>query len=215
MAISVLIVDDHEVVRLGLASLLRHQTDMTVVGQADSGRAALNLVARFRPQVVLMDVRMPDMTGVEACRAILSRWPDTRVLMLTSYSDDDAALAAIMAGAVGYLLKQVRCNELVQAIRTVAAGGSLVDPLLAHRVLNQMRSMAQGRPGDEPLTRQERQVLALLAQGKTNREIAGEMFLHEKTVRNYVSSILKKLNLANRAQAAAYATRQRILGGEE
>lgn len=213
--ISVLIVDDHELVRLGLRTLLSRYPQFQVVGEAASGPAAVEMVERLQPRVVLMDVRMPDGSGIDACRAIRDRRPDTRVIMLTSYTDKNAAMAAILAGACGYMLKQVRGSELALAIETVARGGSLVDPALVREVFHHLGDHDGRREGETHLTPQERQVLALVAQGMTNREIARSLFLAEKTVRNYVSNILQKLGLSNRAQAAAYATRQQLLRGAD
>jgi DNA-binding NarL/FixJ family response regulator len=156
-----------------------------------------------------MDVRLPDGSGIEACREIRSELPDTRVVMLTSYPDEDAVLAAIVAGASGYLLKQVRARDLVAALETVAAGGSLLDPAVTGKVLERMRRIATDDDELAALTKQERKILALVAEGKTNKEIAGEVFLSDKTVKNYVSSILAKLNLERRAQAAAYVARMK------
>lgn len=215
MDISVLIVDDHEVVRLGLRTLLERYRGFAVVGEADSGQAALELMETLKPNLVLMDVRMPGMDGIEACRELLTRWPETRVLMLTSFPDDTAAVAAVIAGAAGYLLKHVSGEELIRSILTVAKGGSVVDPMLARHVFTQLRSKLETPAPDDALNRIERRMLALIGQGKTNKEIAGELFLGEKTVRNYVSKILTKLNLSNRAAAAAYATRRNLLDGLE
>jgi DNA-binding NarL/FixJ family response regulator len=159
-----------------------------------------------------MDVRLPDGSGIEACRDIRSELPDTRVVMLTSYPDEDAVLAAIVAGASGYLLKQVRARDLVTALETVAAGGSLLDPAVTGKVLERMRRIATDDDELAALTRQERKILALVAEGKTNKEIAADVFLSDKTVKNYVSSILAKLNLERRAQAAAYVAKLKGLG---
>ncbi len=213
--IKVLVVDDHEVVRLGLVTLLRRQTGIEVVGEAASGQEAVEMVAQHRPKVVVMDVRMPNGSGIEACREIMAAWPDTRVLMLTSYADENAAMAAIMAGAAGFTLKQMRGPELVQAIETVAGGGTLLDPMLASRVLGEMRTIATRRDGENQLTEQERNVLNLIGEGKTNKEIAETLFLSEKTVRNYVSNILQKMGFSNRSQAAAYVARRKALGVED
>lgn len=212
MGISVLIVDDHEVVRLGLRTLLERCPGVTVAGEAGSGEGALALMESLRPDFVLMDVRMPGMDGIETCRELLSRWPATRVLMLTSYPDESAAMAAVLAGAAGYILKHVSGDELIRSVLSVAQGGSVVDPALARQVFAQLR----GHSGpDHGLSRMERKLLALIGQGRTNKEIAGALFLGEKTVRNYVSKLLNKLNLDNRAAAAAYATRRKLLDGRE
>ncbi len=202
-------VDDHEVVRQGLVALLDRRTGFHVVAEAGTAAEALEQARRFQPDLVVMDVRLPDGSGIEACREIRSELPDTRVVMLTSYPDEDAVLAAIVAGASGYLLKQVRARDLVAALETVAAGGSLLDPAVTGKVLERMRRIATDDDELAALTKQERKILALVAEGKTNKEIAGEVFLSDKTVKNYVSSILAKLNLERRAQAAAYVARMK------
>ena len=202
-------VDDHEVVRQGLVSLLDRRTGFHVVAEAGTAAEALEQARRFQPDLVVMDVRLPDGSGIEACREIRSELPETRVVMLTSYPDEDAVLAAIVAGASGYLLKQVRARDLVAALETVAAGGSLLDPAVTGKVLERMRRIATDDDELAALTKQERKILALVAEGKTNKEIAGEVFLSDKTVKNYVSSILAKLNLERRAQAAAYVARMK------
>lgn len=209
--IPVLVVDDHEVVRLGLRTLLSRQPQIRFAGEAVNGAEAIRMVAELQPQVVLMDVRLPGQSGVEACREIMDRWPEVRVIMLTSYADKSAAMASVLAGASGYMLKHVSGAELIQAIETVARGGSLLDPALVRDVFAQMRAMTSFRDDAAALTDQERQVLALVGEGKTNREIAQAMYLGEKTVRNYVSNILHKLGLSNRSQAAVYATRRKLL----
>ena len=209
--IKVVIVDDHEVVRLGLKSLLNRVADLQVVGEAGSAAEAEQVVEQTRPDVVVMDIRMPGGSGIEACRAIRSRWPETRVIMLTSYSDDEAVIGSVMAGASGYVLKQIGTQELVDAIRRVSRGESLLDPGVTGKILERVRGgtgAGDGRGAPESLTEQEERILALIAEGKTNREIAGELFLSEKTVRNYVSNILAKLQLHNRAEAAAWAVRR-------
>ncbi len=209
--VRILIVDDHEVVRIGLRSLLERVPQFAVVGEADSGARAVELVNALRPDVVVMDIRMPQLNGVEACRIIKERHPQVKVIMLTSYPDDEMVFGAVMAGASGYVLKQVGSTELIEAIRTVAQGESLLDPSITGKVLERMRSLGsdEGPPHDH-LNPQERRILALIAEGKTNREIAETLYLSEKTVRNYVSMILSKLGLANRAEAAAYAVRHNL-----
>jgi DNA-binding NarL/FixJ family response regulator len=207
--LTLLVVDDHEVVRQGLVALLDRRAGFQVVAEAGTVAEALEQARRFRPDLVVMDVRLPDGSGIEACRDIRSEMPDTRVVMLTSYPDEDAVLAAIVAGASGYLLKQVRARDLVAALETVAAGGSLLDPAVTGKVLERMRRIATDDDELAALTKQERKILALVAEGKTNKEIAGEVFLSDKTVKNYVSSILAKLNLERRAQAAAYVARMK------
>jgi len=207
--LTLLVVDDHEVVRQGLVALLDRRAGFQVVAEAGTAAEALEQARRFEPNLVVMDVRLPDGSGIEACRDIRSELPNTRVVMLTSYPDEDAVLAAIVAGASGYLLKQVRARDLVAALETVAAGGSLLDPAVTGKVLERMRRIATDDDELAALTKQERKILALVAEGKTNKEIAGEVFLSDKTVKNYVSSILAKLNLERRAQAAAYVARMK------
>ena len=206
---TLLVVDDHEVVRQGLVALLDRRTGFQVVAEAGTAAEAIEQARRFEPDLVVMDVRLPDGSGIEACREIRSELPNTRVVMLTSYPDEDAVLAAIVAGASGYLLKQVRARDLVAALETVAAGGSLLDPAVTGKVLDRMRRIATDDDELAALTKQERKILSLVAEGKTNKEIATEVFLSDKTVKNYVSSILAKLNLERRAQAAAYVARMK------
>jgi DNA-binding NarL/FixJ family response regulator len=210
--IRILIADDHEVVRIGLASMLEQQEGLTVVAQASSGEEAVRLARRHRPDVVVMDIRMPGGSGIEACRTITSELENTPVVMLTSHADSDALFDAIDAGASGYVLKRIGTGELIDAVRTVARGGSLLDPGVTRPVLDRLRNASRleeaGAFAD--LTEQERRVLANVADGASNREIAERMGLAEKTVRNYVSSILAKLGLDSRAQAAGYAIRNRL-----
>ena len=200
MTVSVLIVDDHEVVRVGLATLLGRRDDLRVVGVAASGNEGVALASQTRPDVVVMDVRMPGGSGIEACREIRSLLPETRVIMLTSYADEDAVLASILAGASGYLLKDTTGGELAEAITRVFAGASLLDPAVTGFVLSRLKE----DPGlaDGSLADRERQILELIAQGKTNREIGEVLFLAEGTVRNLVSGILTKLGVGTRAEAA-------------
>jgi two-component system response regulator DevR len=200
----VLICDDHEVVREGLRGLISRQTTMSVVGEAGTVAESIQAAARAKPDVVIMDVRLPDGSGVEACRAIREARPETKVIMLTSYADDEALFASIIAGASGYLLKQTRGQAVVDAITAVAAGRSLLDPDVTGKVLERLRESRAEDPAIASLTEQERKVLAGLAEGKTNREIGEVLFLSEKTVKNYVSRILDKLGLSRRAEAAAY-----------
>jgi DNA-binding NarL/FixJ family response regulator len=206
----VLICDDHEVVREGLRTLLSRRQDLAVVGEAGTMQEAIETAAKAKPDVVIMDVRLPDGSGVEACRAIREARPETHVIMLTSYADDEALFASIVAGAAGYLLKQTRGQAVVDAIQAVAQGRSLLDPDVTGKVLERVR---RGREQEDPaiasLTDQERKVLEQLAEGKTNREIGTALFLSEKTVKNYVSRILDKLGLSRRAQAAAYMAERR------
>jgi len=212
----ILVVDDHEVVRQGLVALLGRREEFQVVAEAGSVAEALAATRRFIPDLVVMDVRLPDGSGIEACRDIRSEYPATRVVMLTSYPDEEAVLSAIIAGASGYLLKQVRGRDLVAALESVGRGDSLLDPAVTERVLERVRRVAAGGERDElsDLTAQERKILLLVAEGKTNKEIAAEVFLSDKTVKNYVSSILAKLNLQRRAQAAAFVARHRLGDGE-
>ncbi|HLA16202.1 MAG TPA: response regulator transcription factor [Candidatus Limnocylindrales bacterium] len=208
----VLVVDDHEVVREGLVALLDRRPAFTVVAQAGTAAEALAEAHRYEPDLVVMDVRLPDGSGIEVCREIRSEMPTVRVVMLTSYPDEEAVLSAIVAGASGYLLKQIRARDLVSALETVGRGESLLDPAVTERVLERVRRMAAGEAHDElaALTAQERKILLLVAEGKTNKEIAAEVFLSDKTVKNYVSSILSKLDLERRAQAAAFVAKHRL-----
>lgn len=210
--IRILIADDHEVVRIGLAALLDAEEGFSVVAQAPSGQEAMRLARLHRPDVVVMDIRMPNGSGIDACRAITSELEGTPVVMLTSFADSDALFDAIDAGASGYVLKRVGSSELVRAVRTVAEGGSLLDPAVTQRVLDRIRSASRMEEAGAfaELTEQERRVLAHIADGASNRQIAERMGLAEKTVRNYVSSILAKLELESRAQAAAFAIRNRL-----
>jgi DNA-binding NarL/FixJ family response regulator len=207
-----LLVDDHEVVRQGLVALLGRRDEFQVVAEAGSVSEALAAARRFVPDLVVMDVRLPDGSGIEACREIRSEYPDIKVVMLTSYPDEEAVLSAIIAGASGYLLKQVRGRDLVSALESVGRGDSLLDPAVTERVLERVRRVASGGERDElsDLTSQERKILLLVADGKTNKEIASEVFLSDKTVKNYVSSILAKLSLQRRAQAAAFVARHHL-----
>ena len=212
---TLLVVDDHEVVRQGLVALLDRRPDFQVVAEAGTAADAVAQARRFRPELVIMDVRLPDGSGIEACREIRAEIPETRVVILTSYPDEDAVLSAIVAGASGYLLKQVRARDLVAALQAVGRGESLLDPAVTGRVLERVRRIATSDQPDElaQLTAQEQKILLLVAEGKTNKEIAAEVFLSDKTVKNYVSSILAKLNLERRAQAAAYMAKVRRTGG--
>jgi DNA-binding NarL/FixJ family response regulator len=209
-----LVVDDHEVVRQGLVSVLDRREGFEVVAQADTAAEAVAQARRYEPDIVVMDVRLPDGSGIEACREIRAELPATRVVMLTSYPDEQAVFSAIIAGASGYLLKQIRARDLVAALEAVGRGESLLDPVVTEKVLERVRRMASGGMDDElsGLTAQERKILVLVADGKTNKEIAAEVFLSDKTVKNYVSSILSKLNLERRAQAAAFMAKHRSTG---
>ena len=207
--------DDHEVVRQGLASLLKATDDIVVAGEAGSVRDAIEEAERTRPDVVVMDVRLADGSGIEATREIRARRPETQVIMLTSFADDEALFASIMAGASGYVLKQVKSGELIRAIRTVGRGESLLDPAVTKPVLDRLRK-GKHLIRDEKLARlspQEERILEAVANGKTNKEIGQELHLAEKTVKNYVSSILSKLEVARRAEAAAYLARHTTTPG--
>jgi DNA-binding NarL/FixJ family response regulator len=212
-----LVVDDHEVVRQGLVSLLDRRAGFEVVAQAGSVAEAIAQAARHRPDLVIMDVRLPDGSGIEACREIRAARAETRVVMLTSYPDEEAVLSAIIAGASGYLLKQIRGRDLVSGLEAVGRGESLLDPAVTEKVLERVRRLASGAASDElaELTAQERKILLLVAEGKTNKEIATDVFLSDKTVKNYVSSILSKLNLQRRTQAAAFVARRQFTRPED
>ncbi len=210
--ITVLIVDDHPVVRLGLQALLGIQADFDVVGQAANAAEALTLVEQLRPQVVLMDLCLPGCNGVDACRKIKEKWPQTHVIMLTSYANDALVIEAINAGADGYVLKRVKDSELIEGVRSVVAGGTILDPTVATALTAQVRQ-AEHEMIDhafQSLSAREIEVLALIADGKTNAEIAQALYLSEKTIGNHVSTILSKLGVANRIQAATYAVRHHI-----
>jgi len=211
----VMLVDDHEVVRDGIKAMLRATEDVIVTAEAGSVRAAIDEAERSRPDVIVMDVRLTDGSGIEATREIRAKHPDTRVLMLTSFADDEALFSSIMAGASGYVLKQVRSGELLRAIRAVGAGESLLDPAVTTAVLDRLRK-GKHLLRDEKLARlspQEERILTLVADGRTNKEIGDELHLAEKTVKNYVSSILSKLEVARRAEAAAYLARHTTTPG--
>jgi DNA-binding NarL/FixJ family response regulator len=203
----VLLVDDHEVVRSGVKALLQATEDIVVTAEAGSIREAVDEADRTRPDVVVMDVRLADGSGIEATREIRAKHPKTQVVMLTSFADDEALFSAIMAGAAGYVLKQIRGTDLVDAIRRVAAGESLLDPAVTARVLERLRLEPKPDEGLEQLSEQERRILDLIAEGRTNRQISETIFLAEKTVKNYVSSLLAKLGMERRTEAAAYAAR--------
>jgi two-component system response regulator DevR len=205
-----LVVDDHEIVRQGLVAMLSRRPNFQVVAEAGTAAEAIEMARRYQPELVVMDVRLPDGSGIEACREIRAEMPATRVVILTSYPDEEAVFSAIVAGASGYLLKQVRGRDLVSALESVGRGESLLDPAVTEKVLERVRRIATGGATDElaQLTAQEQKILLLVAEGKTNKEIAAEVFLSDKTVKNYVSSILSKLNLQRRAQAAAYLAKR-------
>ncbi|MEH0935878.1 response regulator transcription factor [Micromonospora psammae] len=205
--IRVFLLDDHEVVRRGLADLLQSSGDIEVVGESGSASEAARRIPALRPDVAILDARLPDGNGIDVCRDIRAVDSSIKGLILTSYEDDEALFAAIMAGASGYVLKQIRGTDLVDAVRRVAAGQSLLDPAITTRVLERIRSGVEQPRELMTLTEQERRILEYVAEGLTNREIAGKMFLAEKTVKNYVSSVLAKLGLERRTQAAVLATR--------
>ena len=207
MTIRVFLLDDHEVVRRGIADLLGLESDMEVVGEAGSATDALHRIPAARPDVAVLDVRLPDGTGIEVCRDARSILPELKCLMLTSYADDEALFDAIMAGASGYVLKDIKGNDLVEAVRSVAAGRSLLDPRATQRVLERLRNGARSESKVEQLNEQERRILVLIGEGMTNRQIGESMHLAEKTVKNYVSSLLAKLGMERRTQVAAYAAR--------
>jgi DNA-binding NarL/FixJ family response regulator len=205
--IRVFLLDDHEVVRRGLADLLQAEGDIEVVGESASAPEAARRIPALRPDVAILDARLPDGNGIDVCRDVRAVDPSIKGLILTSYEDDEALFAAIMAGAAGYVLKQIRGTDLVDAVRRVAAGQSLLDPAVTQRVLERIRSGVEEPRELKSLTEQERRILEYVAEGLTNREIAAKMFLAEKTVKNYVSSLLAKLGLERRTQAAVLATR--------
>lgn len=208
----ILIVDDHEVVRLGLRSLLDRHPDIEVVAEASNGREAIEKVEAHHPDIVVLDIRLPGMSGVETCQMITDQFEDVKVIMLTSYAEDEMLFAAIRAGAAGYVLKQIGGDDLVRAIESVGRGEALLDPSLTQRVFEQVRKAQREEEASAfaDLTNQEMQVLQLVSEGKTNREIAEALYLGEGTVRNYVSNILGKLGVANRAEAAAYAVQHNL-----
>lgn len=205
--ITVFLVDDHEVVRHGVRALVESDPGMSVVGEAGTVEQALALIPQAAPMVALLDVRLGDGSGVELCREIRSDHPDIACLMLTSYSDDDALFEAIMAGASGYVLKQIRGSELLSAIRRVSAGEQLLDPTLTGRVMRQLRERNESEAMLDRLTEQERRVLTLISEGLTNRQIGQSLHLAEKTVKNYVSNLLSKLHMERRTEAAVFAAR--------
>ena len=200
-------IDDHEVVRAGLKALIDSQDDMTVVGEAGTVEEGVRRVGYDEPDVVVVDVRLPDGSGVEACRDIRERFPDVKVLMLTSFADEEALLAAILAGAAGYVLKRIKSQELVEDIRRVGAGESLLDPEMTDRLFARLRNGSSEDPLLGTLTHQERTIVDHIAAGLTNKQIAEEMFLAEKTVKNYVSNVLAKMGMSRRSEAAAYVAR--------
>ncbi len=205
--IRVFLLDDHEIVRRGIKELLESEGDIVVVGESGSAVEAAARIPALRPHVAILDGRLPDGSGVDVCREVRSVDPTIHALILTSYDDDDALFAAIMAGAAGYVLKQVRGNDLIDTVRRVAAGQSMLDPAVTTRVMERLRSGPPVDPTVQQLTSQEQRILDLIAEGMTNRQIASTLFLAEKTVKNYVSSLLAKLGLSSRTQAAIFATK--------
>ena len=203
----IILVDDHEVVRVGLKTLLERHPEYEVVGEAGSAREAIEKTENLQPDVVVMDIRLPGVSGIDACEEIVKRFPDTKVLMLTSYAEDEMLFSAIRAGASGYVLKQIGSEDLVKALESVGSGEGLLDPAVTQRVFQEVRRAVREEEASAfaDLSQQEKHVLQLVSEGKTNREIAKALFLGEGTVRNYVSSILSKLAVNNRAEAAAYA----------
>lgn len=208
----ILLVDDHEVVRLGLRTLLDHHAHFEVIGEASTAKEALDQVARLHPDIVLMDIRLPGTSGIEACEEVTTHFPETRVVMLTSYAEDEMLFSAIRAGASGYVLKQISSEDLIRALEAVGRGEALLDPAVTQRVFQEVRRAVKEEEASAfaNLSQQERHVLLLVSEGKTNREIAKALFLGEGTVRNYVSSILSKLGVSNRAEAAAYAVEHNL-----
>ena len=212
MTLRVLLVDDHEVVRVGVKVLIERHPDMEVVGEAGTVREAIEGAESLRPDVMVLDIRLPGGSGVDACREIKNRWPEVKIIMLTSFADDKTIFDAIACGAEGYVLKQIGSAQLIEALEKVGRGQSLLDPAVTSQVLAKVREARQQEQAHAfaDLNRQELEILAHVSEGLTNREIGARLVLSEKTVRNYVSTILSKLDLTSRAQAAAYAARNRI-----
>jgi len=208
----IILVDDHEVVRVGLKSLLERHSQFEVVGEASSAREAIEKTDRLRPDVVVMDIRLPGTSGIEACEQIIHKHPNVKVIMVTSYAEDEMLFSAIRAGASGYILKQIGSDDLVKALEAVGRGEALLDPAVTQRVFQEVRrSVKEGEASAfRNLSQQEKHVLLLVSEGKTNREISRQLFLGEGTVRNYVSSVLSKLGVNNRAEAAAYAVEHNL-----
>jgi DNA-binding NarL/FixJ family response regulator len=205
--IRVFLLDDHEIVRRGLRELLESEGDIEVVGESGLAEEATRRIPALRPDVAVLDGRLPDGSGIDVCREVRSAHPEIAALILTSFDDDEALFSAIMAGASGYVLKQVRGNDLVETVRRVAAGQSMLDPAVTQQVLDRLRRGPEDDPALAPLTAQERRLLGLIGEGMTNRQIAEAMFLAEKTVKNYVSALLAKLGLERRTQAAVFAAK--------
>jgi two-component system, NarL family, response regulator DevR len=211
-SIRIIIADDHEVVRMGIKALLQQQPELQVVAEASTGTEAVELAMQYKPDVMVMDIRMPGMSGVDACRQIVQQLPNTRVVMLTSFAEDELLFSAIRAGASGYVLKRIGSDDLVRAIKSVAQGESALDPAMTQAVFREVSQLENNKDAAlfKDLSTQEMRVLALIADGMTNREIAGKLFLGEGTVRNYVSNVLSKLHLSNRAEAAAFAVQHKV-----
>jgi two-component system, NarL family, response regulator DevR len=211
-ALRLVLVDDHQVVRLGLRALLDSELDITVVGEAGTAAEAIQAVGRLQPDIVLMDIRLPDQSGIAACLHVRQHWPAVQVLMLTSFTDEDLVLDAISAGAAGYVLKQVGTDDLLRAVRAVGRGDAVLDPTVTRQLLARVRRAEHDAHGAafRDLSERELAILALVAEGKTNAEIAAALILSEKTARNHVSTILEKLDLTNRIEAATYAVRHHI-----
>jgi DNA-binding NarL/FixJ family response regulator len=205
MTIRIFVLDDHELVRTGLQTLMEGEEDMDVVGQAGTAQQGLEMIAELRPDVAILDVRLPDGSGIEVCREIRSLYPEIACLMLTSYADDEALFSAIMAGAAGYVLKEIGGSDLLGDIRRVSQGASLIDTTLSKDIFDRLRKSQKTEARLSSLSPQERKVLDLIAQGRSNRQIAEEIFLAEKTVKNYVSSLLSKLGMQRRTEAGVYA----------
>ena len=216
MAIRVFLLDDHEVVRQGLRLLLEFEGDIEVVGEASTAAEAIARVPATQPEVAVLDVRLPDGSGIEVCREIKTHHPEVNCLMLTSFADDEALVAAVMAGAAGYVLKDVKGNDLVASVRAVARGESLLDPASTQRLLQHLRGSSEKETARDSLTTQENRILDLIVKGFTNRQIGDEMHLAEKTVKNYVSNLLSKLGMSRRTEAAVFAARleERKSGGK-
>jgi len=210
MSIKVFIMDDHEVVRRGLIDLVSAEPDMEVVGEAGTAAEALARIPQTKPDIAVLDVRLPDGNGVKVCRDIRTELPNTQCLMLTSYADDEALFDAIMAGATGYVLKDIQGTDLLDAIRTIASGKSLLDPMATQRVMERLRAPHKEDDAVAGLTEQERKILDLIGEGMTNRQIGQTLFLAEKTVKNYVSSLLAKLGMERRTQAAVFVARRQV-----
>jgi DNA-binding NarL/FixJ family response regulator len=205
--IRIVLIDDHEVVRAGIKAMIDAQDDLEVVGEADTAEDGVRRVGYDEPDVVVLDVRLPDGSGVEVCRDIRTRFPDVKVLMLTSFADEEALLSAVLAGASGYVLKRVKGSDLVNDIRRVGAGESLLDPEMTEKLFERLRSGPKSDPLLARLSDQEREIVTHIAEGKTNKQIADDMFLAEKTVKNYVSNLLAKMGMSRRSEAAAYVAR--------